>query len=86
MTLILGEPLKFGDIIQLGPRHEFGGCVAIVEEIGPYGRVRANILAPLKPAEGQTRRRIALVPLEVEKGHYKRVGPAQYLVAWARSS
>lgn len=70
-----GEPLKFGDVIQLGPAARWGGCLAFVEEVRSWG-VTANIVVPHDDD------RCAIIPIRLEFKDFKRVGAAQYLVVF----
>lgn len=73
------EPLQAGDVIQLGPDHQWGVCLAVVDEIEPWG-VKANIVVPIpKTAAGES---IGLIPIRVDTKDFKRVGPARFMLEW----
>lgn len=73
----MSEPVGFGDVIQLGPGNRWAGCLAFVEETRAWG-VTANIVVP---HEGD---QCAVIPIRVQAGTFKRVGPCRYFVALAQ--
>lgn len=70
-----GEPLKPGDIIQLGPDHPWAGCLAFVDEVKPWG-ITANLVWPVQGGQ------FAITPTRADSRHFKRIGAPQYFVAF----